>query len=192
MSENPDGVAIAERARAWPEVDAVGHLLLFLPPLYLGPDREQPWPLAFSTGPDAIQPMVIDGRAPEGVDELLLSPQLADRLDAGVGDRLDAAFDSSEFTGGEGTEARPFSLEVVGIGPVPVGDGRTIFGAAMTYEGAVAGLPPELTAEFEDVPQTHVILVDRADGVTVEEIAARFEREGVVDRGRRHRPRNHR
>ncbi len=179
VGENPDGVAIADRARAWPEVEAVGHLLLFLPAMGLGPDREQPWVIAFSTGPDAVQPTVIDGRAPEGADELLLSPQLAERLDADVGDRLEAAFDTSEFTGSP-SEGEPFPLEVVGIGPVPVGDGRTVLGATMTYEGALAGLPAEMTAELDEAPRTDVILVDRADGVTDEAITARFATEGVV------------
>ena len=152
VGENPDGVAIAERARAWPEVDALGHVLLFLPPLGLGPDRDVSWMIAFSTGPDAVQPMVIDGRAPEGVDELLLSPKLAERLDAEVGDRLEAAFDTSEFTEGSSPEAEPFPLEVVGIGPVPVGDGRTLLGATMTYEGALASLPAEVSAEVKERP----------------------------------------
>jgi hypothetical protein len=178
VNENPDGVAIAERARAWPEVDAVGHLFVFLPPLGLGPNRETAAVVAFSTGPDAVQPTVIDGRAPEAVDELLLSPKLADRLGAEVGDRLDAAFDNREF--GQDSEPVPFRLEVVGIGPVPIGDGRTILGAAMTYEGAIAGLPPEMTEGFDEQPRTNVILVDRADGVTAAAIAERFAAEGVV------------
>ena len=170
VGENPDGVAIAERARAWPEIDAVGHVLVFLPPLGLGPDRQQSWVLAFSTGPDAVQPAVIERRAPEGVDELLLSPKLAELLDAGVGDRLGAAFDNGE----------PFSLEVVGIGPVPIGDGRTIFGSAMTYEGAAAALPPELTEGSDGAPRTNAILVDRAEGVGEEALAERFAAEGIV------------
>ena len=180
VGENPDGVAIAERARAWPEVEAVSHILLFLPPLALGPDRRLAQVIAFSTGPRALQPAVIDGRAPDGVDELFLSPKLAALLGADVGDRLDAAFDASEFTGGEPAETAPLSLQVVGIGPVPVGDGRTIHGATMTYDGAVAALPPEMTADFEEGPRTNVIVVDRADGVTEEAIAERFAAEGVV------------
>jgi putative ABC transport system permease protein len=180
VSENPDGVAVAEQARGWPEVDAVSHLLLFLPPLGLGPDRETALVIAFSTGPDAVQPAVIDGRAPESAGEVLLSPKLADDLDADVGDRLDATFDNSEFAGEEQSETEPFRLEVVGVGPVPIGDGRTIHGAAMTYEGALARLPAEMTAEFEEAPRTNVILVDRADGVTADVIAERFAREGIA------------
>ena len=56
--------------------------------------------LAFSTGADAIEPTVISGRRPAGVDELLLSPQLADTLGVTAGDRLDARLDLTEVTGG--------------------------------------------------------------------------------------------
>lgn len=178
VSENPEGVAIAERARTWPEVDTVGHLLLFLPPLDLGLDRGTTVAIAFSTGPDAVAPTVIDGRAPSGADELLLSPALADALDAEVGDRIEAVFDNRDAT--EGGVALPFSLEVVGIGPVPIGFGPDVFSSTMTYEGALAGLPPEMTAEMQDGPPTNVILIDRADGVTDEALAARLATEGLT------------
>ena len=91
--------------------------------------------------------------------------------------RIDAAFDNSEFSD---DEPNAFHLEVVGIGPVPVGDGRTIHGAAITYEGALAGLPPELTEGFDEAPRTNVILVDRADGVSEGAITERFAAEGAA------------
>jgi hypothetical protein len=183
VGENPDGVALAERARAWPEVDKVGHLLVFLPALLLGPDEEEALVVAFSTGADAVAPTVIHGRAPEGTDELLLSPKLADSLDARVGDRVEAAFDTSELTGGAGPEPEPFGLEVVGIGPVPREAG-TIHGATMTYEGALAGLPEAFRPPPDEPPRTNVIVVDRADGVSDQAIADRFAAEGVdVDAG---------
>lgn len=182
VGENPDGIAIAERARAWPEVEKVGHLLIFLPSLLLGPDEQPALVVAFSTGIDAVTPTIIDGRPPDGIDEVLLSPKLADQLDAGVGDRVDATYDTGEFSDAPAVDPEPFRLEVVGIGPVPREAGA-IYGATMTYEGALAALPAAFRPP-PDAPQTNVIVVDRADGVGDQAIADRFAAEGVdVDGG---------
>ena len=83
------------------------------------------------------------------------------------------------------SEGEPFPLEVVGIGPVPVGDGRTVLGATMTYEGALAGLPAEMTAELRRgaTRRTSSWWTGPTASPT-EAITARFASEGVVRRVR--------
>ena len=179
VNDNPEGLAIADAARSWPEADAVGHALFFTPSLSLGSDHQLSQVLAFSTGPGAVEPTVITGRAPAGEDDLLLSPKLADTLDVEVGDELDANLDLTEMTGGALQETEPFTLEVVGIGPVPLGDGNFDIGSAVSYDGLLSHLPPEVTAQVEESPRTDFILIDRADGVTEGAIRERFAAAGV-------------
>lgn len=44
------------------------------------------WPWSFDTGPDAIRPTVLSGRAPEGPDEMAVDALFAEQVDVGVGD----------------------------------------------------------------------------------------------------------
>ena len=178
VNDNPDGIRIAEAARTWPEVEAVSHALFFTPTLTIGPDHEPSHVMAFSTGPDAVEPTVMAGRAPAGVDDLLLSPKLAEALGLTVGDRIDVTYDLSEMTGGELGAGEPFAMEVVGIGPVPLADGNFSLGSAVTFDGMLAHLPPELTGGDED-PRADFLLIDRADGVGDDEIAARLAEAGI-------------
>ncbi len=182
VNDRPDGVTIAEEARDWPEADAAGHALFFTPSLSLGADHALSRPLAFSTGPDAVEPTVIRGRAPAGVDDLLLSPKLADALDLDVGDEVDARLDLSELTQGAIELTEPFLLEVVGIGPVPLGDGNFDIGSAVTIDGLFSHLPPEVQAQVEseeEVDRTDFVLIDRVEGVTDDAIVRRFAAAGV-------------
>ncbi len=180
VNDNPDGLAIAEEARSWPEAEAAGHALFFTPSLSLGASHELSHVLAFSTGADAIEPTVISGRAPAGVDEVLLSPQLADTLGVAAGDRLDARLDLTEITGGALEMTEPFPLEVVGIGPVPLGDGNFDIGSALTIDGLFSHLPPVVQAQIEaDGPRTDFVLIDRNEGVDDEAIRRRFAAAGV-------------
>lgn len=182
VNDRPDGITIAEGARDWPEADAAGHALFFTPSLSLGPNHELSRPLAFSTGPDAVEPTVISGRAPAGVDDLLLSPKLADDLDLDVGDEVDARLDLTDLTQGAFELTEPFPLEVVGIGPVPLGDGNFDIGSAVTVDGLLSHLPPEVQAEMaseENADRTDFVLIDRADGVTDDAIVDRFAAAGV-------------
>lgn len=182
VNDRPDGVTIAEEARDWPEAAAAGHALFFTPDLSLGADHELSQPFAFSTGPDAVEPTVIRGRAPAGVDDLLLSPTLADGLGLDVGDEVEARLDLSELTQGAFEMTDPFVLEVVGIGPVPLGDGNFDIGSAVTIDGLFSHLPPEIQAEIgseDNADRTDFVLIDRAEGVTDDEILRRFAAAGV-------------
>ena len=85
-------------------------MAVFVPPLLLGDAAVPSSTIAFAVEPGAIRLDALEGRAPEAADEILLHPQLADELDADVGDIIDASF--------FGDGGQPF--EVVGIGPVPV------------------------------------------------------------------------
>lgn len=44
------------------------------------------WPWSFDTGPDAIRPTVLSGRAPEGPDEMAVDELFAEQADVGIGD----------------------------------------------------------------------------------------------------------
>lgn len=180
VNDRPDGVTIAEEARDWPEAEAAGHARFFTPSLSLGASHEASQVLAFSTGPDAVEPTVIRGRAPAGIDDLLLSPKLAETLDVDVGDRVDTRLDLSEITGLQLEMTEPFSLEVVGIGPVPLADGNFDIGSAVTVDGLFSLLPPEVQEEFEaQGPRTDFVLIDRAPGVTDDAIRRRFAAVGI-------------
>jgi len=179
VNDNPAGLAIADTARSWPEAESAGHALFFTPSLSIGETHEQSQVLAFSTGPDAVEPTVITGRPPAGVDDVLLSPHLANTLGATVGDRIDARLDLTEITGGALEETEPFTLEVVGIGPVPLADGNFDIGSAVTYDGLIGHLPAEVRAQFEADPRTDFVLIDRAEGVTDRDIRQRFAEAGV-------------
>jgi hypothetical protein len=179
VNDQPNGIEIAETARTWPEAEAAGHALFFTPSLILGGDHDHSPVLAFSTGPDAVEPTVITGRAPAGDDELLLSPPMAGTLGVEVGDRIEAMLDLTQLTEGAIQESDPFSLDVVGIGPVPLGDGNFDVGSAVTVDGLVSHLPDELRQQFEAEPRTDFVLIDRADGVTDDAIHERFAAAGV-------------
>ena len=178
VNDHPDGIQIAEDARAWPEAEAVGYALFFTPTLVLGPNHEASHVLAFSSGPDAVEPTVMAGRAPAGTDDLLLSPKLADTLGVDIGDRIEVAYDLESATGEPGT-GEPFTADVVGIGPVPLGDGNFDIGSATTVDGMLAHLPAEITGGPDVEPRADFILVDRAAGVSDADVAARFATAGV-------------
>jgi len=182
VAEAEDGVGAAAAATTWPEVERAGSALLFTPALGLGPDGEFARVFALSSGADAVEPTVIDGRGPAADDEILLSPLLAEDLDLAVGDRVES-FLEVEIWSEEGPEyirTEPFDLEVVGTGPVPVGDGGFDTGSLMTTEGLVSHYPPEA---LEDDPsparRADFVAIDRAPGVTDAEIVARFDEIGI-------------
>ena len=99
------------------------------------------YPMAFSTGVDSIRPTVISGRAPAGPAEVLLNPILAKRLDLKIGDRLDLRRADPENPSQAGGGTLPF--EVVGLGTLPIGDGRINIGLALTLEGLTSLAPNE-------------------------------------------------
>jgi hypothetical protein len=177
LEDAPDG--LLGTVRAWPEVEAASPLLFWVPALGLGPDRSVSRVVGMGAGEDAVETTVIDGRAPVGDDEILLSPKLADRLGVGVGDRVDAAFEEGDFSEEPGDWGEPFTLEVVGTGPVAVGDGTFERGSAMTDEGLAANLPPDLVGGLPLEQLANFILIDRAEGVTDAQIADRLAAAGV-------------
>jgi putative ABC transport system permease protein len=95
--------------------------------------------MAFSTGVDSILPTVITGRAPAGPTEVLLNPILAKRLDRKIGDRLDLRQADPENPSQAGRGTLPF--EVVGLGTLPIADGRINIGFALTLEGMASVAP---------------------------------------------------
>jgi hypothetical protein len=104
---------------------------------------------------------------------------MAGTLGVEVGDRIEAMLDLTQLTEGAIQESDPFSLDVVGIGPVPLGDGNFDVGSAVTVDGLVSHLPDELRQQFEAEPRTDFVLIDRADGVTDDAIHERFAAAGV-------------
>jgi hypothetical protein len=107
--------------------------------------------MGFDAGPNSVGPVVLEGRAPEGPDELLVAPGLAASRGLAVGDvtslyGLNALSIvaaelgvSGDALGIEEVGGRPF--EVVGIGVIPVFDGRLDAGAALTLDGFARVLP---------------------------------------------------
>ncbi len=62
----------------------------FYPPRFLyvpGADISV-WPWSFATGPDAVQPATLSGRAPEGPDEVAIDAQFARATGLGIGDTV--------------------------------------------------------------------------------------------------------
>jgi ABC-type lipoprotein release transport system permease subunit len=117
----------------------------------VGEARVQVSPMSFSTGPNAVSPTVIDGRAPEGPDEILLNPLLAKRVELSLGEEVHVRVATAD--GAVDTHA----FELVGTGVLPVGDGRPEVGTAMTLDG-LRRLAPEAPAQM--------ILVDLHDNVS--------------------------
>lgn len=182
LGETEGGVAITEEARSWPEVDAVGHLLFFTPGLAIGPDHLPARVMAFSTGVDAVAPRVIDGRVPATEDEILLSPLLADDAGLGIGDRLEVVMEIEVYPEEGEPElvtTPPFPLEVVGIGPVPIGDGFFDQGSAMTVDGLLSHYPPD-AREAGDEDRTDFMALVRAPGVTDQALVDRLAGVGVA------------
>jgi len=107
-------------------------LVTFFPPQFPLLDVES-YPMAFSTGVDSVRPTVISGRAPSGPAEVLLNPILAKRLGARIGDRLDLRRADATDPNRAGETTLPF--EVVGLGTVPIGDGRIQHGLGLTLDG---------------------------------------------------------
>jgi hypothetical protein len=101
--------------------------------------------------------VVVDGRAPAGPDEILLSRAVAERRRIGVGDAVDVIAPGPLFWLADAIGADPEidgmrpavrSFELVGIGVVPVLDGQLDRGAALTLDGLRRLLPPPTRAEI--------------------------------------------
>jgi hypothetical protein len=105
----------------------------------------------FDSGAGGVRPTVLDGRAPEGADEMLVAPGLAARQGLSIGDvttlyaltplaRLAEALGvPGQALADQEVTARP--VEIVGIGVIPMFDGRLDYGSALTLDGFVRMLP---------------------------------------------------
>lgn len=135
--------ALAKFAAAHPAVARSSQGTVFPSNLSVGVDHDiEVYEFAFETGPDAITPVVISGRAPQGDDELLLNAALAAQVGVDVGDEIavlaDDHFAFLHQTLGIATQLpdrRATSFEVVGIGVLAIADGRLDRGIALTMDG---------------------------------------------------------
>lgn len=107
------------------------------------------WDFAFDTGTDAVTPVVLTGRAPEGSDELLLNAALADELGVEIGDTVAVlAHDNFAFlhdalgVARDLPDLRTIEFELVGIGVLPTLDGRFDIGISLTLEGLQRAFAP--------------------------------------------------
>lgn len=127
LSEQRD---ILTPALANPSVEAV--TAATLRSLTIG-DRDVPL-FAFDAAKGGLAPVVLDGRAPSGTDEISLGREVARRLDLRIGDTVDV----TALTGASAT------LRVVGITVVPEDAGA---GVAMAFDG-YAALVPDATRDI--------------------------------------------
>jgi ABC-type lipoprotein release transport system permease subunit len=141
-------------------VRAAGGATLFTPArqITVGEALLEVFPWFFSTGPNAVQPTLIDGRAPEGPDEILLNPLLADRLQVSLGEEVNVRVTTIEGT------VDTYLFELVGTGVLPVPDGRPEIGTAMTLDGLRRFAPGTaaqlLVVDLHDNDSAHAVLSD--------------------------------
>jgi ABC-type lipoprotein release transport system permease subunit len=154
---------VLRQLRDDPRVRAVSEGTYF-PPLYaptpitVGKAGIAIYPMSFSTGPNDVEPTVIEGRAPENADEILLNPLLANRLELSIGEQL-----TVEMTNYDGTVGT-YPFELVGTGVLPVGDGRVEIGSSMTLDGLrrlAPGAPAQLLFVDLAEPSSAQAVLDR-------------------------------
>lgn len=126
---------------------------IFSPGLSFSPEESDGVRLiGFDAGPGAVSPNVLRGRAPQGPDEALLAPGLADQLGLDIGsiatvyarNTLGDVLGELEVSG-DGLDVAPMltlSFEVVGIGVVFVPDGLLDQGMTITLDGMNRAFPP--------------------------------------------------
>ncbi|MEP6661207.1 MAG: FtsX-like permease family protein [Acidimicrobiales bacterium] len=121
-----------DRAEHVPGVERMGYGTFWPPSDVPLIDGIETWLVSFSTGPRAIQPTIITGRAPVGADELMVSAAVLDKLGRRIGDTV--VVHGAILA--EGVEPKPTSstVEIVGVGVVPVLGGLDK-GVALTFEG---------------------------------------------------------
>jgi hypothetical protein len=180
ISDLPDGFELAEQARDWPEAERVGTLGFFTPNFLLGEDQHLSRVLAYSTGPDDVEPPVISGRPPSGPSELVIGPLLADETGLGLGDEVTGAFELGQEPDRTRILSEARTYEVVGIGPVPIADGNFEVGVGMTMDGYRQAVPPPTDEEGNELEvRPDFLLIDRAPGVTDDAILTRVADAGV-------------
>jgi ABC-type lipoprotein release transport system permease subunit len=153
--------ALTDRLGREPTVEGFSTGTFFAPYGFtLGTERIVSYPLSFAPGRGAVGPVTTAGRPPSGDDEILLAPDLADRLGVAIGDEVEAHVPTIQsalatYLG----QTLPDDvltdivtpLEVVGLGVLPVGDGRIDIGSAMTTDGLFATLGSVTKAQVLEV-----------------------------------------
>ena len=157
VGDRDDGADIAEQAAAWPEVEATGHLYFFTEQLLLG-ERAGTHPrLGLQHRPGCSRAHRHPGPGPERAERD--PPNPGARRPTGPPARRERGGHDPGLRRGDRRVDRPRHprLEMVGIGPIPLGDGNFQTVSAMTTEGYLAYQDPEVPPEFEG----------RADFVTI-------------------------
>lgn len=141
------------------------------PPAFLSvpdADLEFVWPWAFATGPQAITPTIVSGRAPEGPDEVAIDSVLSEQTGLTVGDNVGFGREpfvsrlaehlqyAAEESGFDAVTLDEFddqpllgTFEITGIVVLPVERSQAIPQAAFTLDGYatfVEPTPDELAA----------------------------------------------
>lgn len=145
-----DADALATTLEADPEVTSLSRGTFFPPQSStLGDDGAEVWLMSFEAGPGRARPTVISGRAPEADHEVMLARALSETTGAGIGDTVDlhlptkeSALAASLQVPWDGPTERITEFHVVGIGVLPIGDGRIGIGASVTFEGLKSALGP--------------------------------------------------
>jgi FtsX-like permease family len=134
-------------------------------------------PRAFATGAGAITPVVTDGRAAEGADELVVAQTLADSMGVEVGDQVELAVPDPARTAAsmndidvgadeaDEWERRAERYEVVGVGPL-VRFGAPLSSVALTLDGLARLVVPtaeELSALAGQLGLDEELFLDRVD-----------------------------
>lgn len=145
-----DADALATTLEADPEVEALARGTFFPPQSStLGDDGAEVWLMSFEAGPGRATPTVISGRAPEADHEVMLARNLSDTTGADIGDTVDLHLPTTESmlaafleVPWDGPTERVTELDVVGIGVLPIGDGRIGIGASLTFDGLESAVGP--------------------------------------------------
>jgi len=174
FADGDDAADLAQTIAQRSDVEASGAGTIFVFGISLVDDfgefRSTPNFMAFDSAAHGIGPVVLEGRAPEGPDEVLLSPGLASEHGLDVGD-VTTLYAAGQLAGIASELGVPIdaldveadveavverSFEVVGIGVIPVLDGRLDAGASLTLDGYARALQPpgraDLLRVFELAP----------------------------------------
>lgn len=145
-------------------------LVTFFPPQNSLFGDTEAYPMAFTSGVDSVLPTVVSGRAPAGPSDILLSPRLADSLGVAIGDVVHLLEADPANPGAPSDATRPF--EVVGIGIVPLGDGRLDVGFSLTLDGLASVMPGS---------GPHLAVLDLAPGADARAVRAALETLPAID-----------
>jgi hypothetical protein len=146
------------------------------------------WLMSFTAGSRAVLPTVITGRAPRRPTEILLTPQLLDKLGREIGDTI--VVQGATLVENAPPVVRSARVEIVGTGAVPLGDGRFGAAATMTFDGlrrlsghAEAVIPfadlasgadgPRVRHELRDLGFRGFASADRLDGQQLVNLSVR-------------------